>query len=593
MKARRFSTVRSRLADYRWLSDRPAMLVWAVVVGILAAFATLLFHQGIYLLQSAFSGRSGSVVETIASLPWYGRLLVPMVGGLIAGLLLWWAGKTASGNASDYMEAVAIGDGRLSVKQGLLRSLSSLFSVASGGSIGREGAMVHLGALSASVLASFAFFTPARLRLLVACGAAGGVASAYGAPIAGALFVAEIVLGTMAIQSVGPLLIAAASAHLTLRALGDYHVIYALPNLPAASVASMAPLLLLGVAAGIAAPQFLRILNIGRAAFARTGLSLPPRLALGGLLLGAMLLVSPQVAGNGFSIVSSLLHESWAWQAVALILAGKVLATTLTVGSGAVGGVFTPTLVVGAAFGTLFGQLTLWLWPGLAVSPYLFTLVGMGAFLSAATGAPLMALLMIFEMTHSYHVVAPLMMACVVAYFVARAIAEIAMYDVTLARERDLATRQGLRHLRVADLMRPAETVVNANTPVKDALQLFVEFPVRYLYVVDDSNVYLGQIAQQDLTSMLLAQSDLQERVAGDIARLDFVEPLHPGLSVDDAQAYFVQFRGERIPVVSQEEHPKLLGVVYKSSLLEKYSAIKRSLDASSEALIEIRKTGR
>src|SRR5690606_31956308 len=184
MTARERSTFRSRLAEYRWLSDRPAMLVWAVLVGVLAALATLLFHQGIYLLQWLFAGRSGSIVETMRSLPWYGRLLVPMVGGLVAGVLLWWAAKSRSSKASDYMEAVAIGDGRLSVKQGLLRSLSSLFSVASGGSIGREGAMVHLGALSASVLASFAHFTPARLRLLVACGAAGGVASAYGAPIA-------------------------------------------------------------------------------------------------------------------------------------------------------------------------------------------------------------------------------------------------------------------------------------------------------------------------------------------------------------------------------------------------------------------------
>src|SRR5690606_31715906 len=196
-----------------------------------------------------------------------------------------------------------------------------------------------------------------------------------------------------------------------------------------------------------------------------------------------------------------------------LILAGKVMATTLTVGSGAVGGVFTPTLVVGAAFGSLFGQLTLWLWPGLQLSPYLFTLVGMGAFLSAATGAPLMAILMVFEMTHSYQVVAPLMLACVVAYFVARAGAEIAMYDVTLARDRDLGTRQELRRMRVADLIRPAETVVQATSPVKEALQLFLEYPVRYLYVVDDDNVYLGQIAQQDLTSMLLAQGDVQQRL--------------------------------------------------------------------------------
>src|SRR5690606_36312984 len=131
------------------------------------------------------------------------------------------------------------------------------------------------------------------------------------------------------------------------------------------------------------------------------------------------------------------------------ILLCNVLSTSRTVGSGAVGGVFTPMLFVGAAFGTLFGQGMLALWPGLSATPQLFALVGMGAFLSAATGAPLMAILMLFEMTLSYQLVLPLMLACVVAYFAARGIAQVAMYDVTLAQERNLVLRYGLRRMRL------------------------------------------------------------------------------------------------------------------------------------------------
>src|SRR5690606_5717366 len=280
-------------------------LGWAVLVGALGAFATIAFHEGMRLVQHVVTGRSGSLVGMISSLPWYGRLLFPLLGGVVAGILLW-ASKRYTGTAnSDYMEAVAIGDGRLSLRQGLLRSLSSLSSVASGGSIGREGAMVHLASLSASLIGRFTRFSTARLRLLVACGAAAGVASAYGTPIAGALFVAEIVLGTMGMQSLGPLLMAAASANIVMRLTGHYHTTYAITDMPQIPGLEVLPFLLLGVVSGLGAPLFLKFLDFSRRQFQRTELPLPARLGLGGGLLGLLLIIIPEVAGNGYSVVHS------------------------------------------------------------------------------------------------------------------------------------------------------------------------------------------------------------------------------------------------------------------------------------------------
>lgn len=580
----RVQSLRRRLAGYLWLSDLPAMLGWAVVVGMLAAFTTIAFHQGMRLIQHLVTGSSGSIVAVTTSLPWYGRLLFPALGGLVAGVLLWAAGRTKVGAQSDYMEAVAIGDGRLSMRTGMLRSLSSLFTVASGGSIGREGAMVHLGAMAASAIGQFSRFSTVRLRLLVACGAAAGVAAAYGAPIAGALFVGEIVLGTMSMQSFGPLLVAAASANIVMRMTGHYHTTYAMEGMIQIPGAEVLPFILLGVLSGLCAPLFLKFLDVSKGLFKRTGLALPWRLGLGGLLLGVVLMVRPDVAGNGYSVVYSMLHSEWAWHGVALVLLFKLAATALTVGSGAIGGVFTPALFVGAAFGALFGKIVAVFWPSMETSIYMYALVGMGSFLGAATSAPLMAILMVFEMTLSYQIVLPLMLACVVAYFVSRAVAEIAMYDVTVSRERDERLRYQLRHTTLDELVRPANTIVSTTTPVKMALQMFVDYPVKYLYVVDENNIYLGVIAQQDLTSLMLSQSDADQKLAGDVLRLDFVRTLHTNMTLDQAQDYFIQFAGERLPVVSREAHPRLLGVVYKSSVLEKYSAIKKSMDISGEA---------
>src|SRR5690554_5100058 len=575
----RVQAVRRRLAGYLWLSDLPAMLGWAVVVGMLAAFTTIAFHQGMRLIQHLVTGTSGSIVAVTTSLPWYGRLLFPAAGGLVAGILLWVASRIKVGAQSDYMEAVAIGDGRLSMRTGLLRSLSSLFTVASGGSIGREGAMVHLGSMAASAIGQFSRFSTVRLRLLVACGAAAGVAAAYGAPIAGALFVGEIVLGTMTMQSFGPLLIAAASANIVMRMTGHYHTTYAMTDMIHIPGIEVLPFVLLGVLSGLCAPLFLKFLDISKGLFKRIGLALPWRLGLGGLLLGVVLVFRPDVAGNGFSVVYSMLHNEWTWFAVALVLVFKLIATALTVGSGAIGGVFTPALFVGAAFGTLFGKVVAVLWPSMETSIYMYALVGMGSFLGAATSAPLMAILMVFEMTLSYQIVLPLMLACVVAYFVSRAVAEVAMYDVTVNRERDAQLHYRLRHTSIDELIRPANTVVTTHTPVKEALQMFVDYLVKYLYVVDENNVYQGVIAQQDLTSLMLGESDVHQKCAGDVLRMDFVRTLHPGMALDRAQEFLVQFEGERLPVVSRDEPSRLLGVVYKSSVLEKYSALKKSLD--------------
>lgn len=574
-----------RLQGYRWLSQQPAMLVWAMVAGVLGALATMAFYEGIHIFQRTFFGQQGAVEDVIHALPWWGRLLAPVFGGLVAGILLVWAGRYGNNKPSDYMESVAIGDGQLSVREGLLRSVSSLFSVASGGSIGREGAMVHLGAMGASILGRFFSFNRSRLRLIVACGAAAGVAAAYGAPIAGALFVAEIVLGTMAIQTVGPLLIAAGVSSLTVSTLANHKVSYTVPDLPMVDAVTVLPLLLLGVLSGVAAPYFLKGLDFSRSLFKRTGLALPLRLALGGALLGVLLVFLPAVSGNGYSVVSSLLNTPWPWYAVLFIIVFKLLATAFTVGSGAVGGVFTPTIFVGAAVGTLFGQVLAWVAPSLALSPYLYAAVGMGAFLSAGTGAPLMAVLMIFEMTHSFTLVLPLMLASVLAYFVARAIAEVAIYEVTLTRERDVLLRNRLRNTLLGDLVKPAVTVVSTPTPVSVALQMFNDYPVRYVYVVDEDSVFQGVIAQQDLTNLLRTQSDVSETTAGDVLRLDFVKPAHPDMSLDEAQEMFVNFLGERLPVVTRGDQPKLLGVVYKSSVLETYFAMKRSLDSGGDSI--------
>jgi len=563
--------LRTRAQTLFRLSDDQTLLIWAVIVGIGGAFATVAFREGIELMQRALSGHSGSFVEMARRMPWYVRFWLPAAGGFLAGCVLLLAARAASKERkSDYMEAVALGSGVVPVRQSLWRSLSSLLTIGTGGSIGREGPMVQLAALAASLVGRFAHFDPPRLRILVACGAAAGITSAYNAPIAGAFFVSEIVLGSIAMESFGPMVVASVVANITMREFAGYRPPYEMPVFPAVTGLEVLLFVVLGLLCGAAAPQFLRLLDASKRQFQRLPAPLPVRLALGGLIVGVISVWVPDVWGNGYSVVNDVLHSPWTWQALVAVLVFKLLATAATAGSGAIGGIFTPTLFVGAVFGSLFGLGMEALWPGHTSASFAYAIVGMGALLAGATQAPLMAILMIFEMTLSYQVVLPLMVSCVVAYFVARATGSTSMYEITLRHHQDAQARSRLKATQMRELIQPASTVVPLTASVADMTRVFLEYPVKYLYVTDDAGRFRGAVALKDITSDLLDKRDTAHKTAAHYLHTPF-PLLTPDMPLGAALEHFMCFQGERLPVIESAAEPMLAGVVYKTSLLDAY----------------------
>lgn len=565
--------LRTRL---RQLLRANAILLWAALVGFIGALATLAFREGLVALQALLFGRTGSFVEIASALPWQARLLFPCAGGLLAGCLLVLARRQGAGARADYMEVVAVGDGKVPVRLTLVNSLSSLLSIASGGSIGREGSMIQLAALSASIAGRAARFSPVRLRLLVACGAAAGIAAAYNAPIASAFFVTEIILGAITMGSLGPIMVSAVVANITMRRLPGYHPTYEMPAFAPIANLEVVWFVALGVLAGLVAPAFLAALRRARRLFAASGLPLPLRLALGGLGVGAISVWVPQVWGNGYSVVNSLLHQSWLWQMVLLVLVCKIAATLLTSGSGAIGGIFTPTLFVGAAVGHLFALLPQAVAPETASSPAAYVAVGMGALLAAATSAPLMAILMIFEMTLSYQLMLPLMLACVVAYGVARAVDGPSMYEITARRAADEQERGRLRAIRMQELIRPAETVLPRHASIADAAAVFRQHPVKYLYLVDEEGNYLGAVALQDVAALYQDAADAG-RTCADIVRPDALPVVSADMGLEAALRQFMRHFGERLPAVRGGADRRLLGAVHKTDVLDAYVRLNRA----------------
>jgi H+/Cl- antiporter ClcA len=422
----------------RWL------LLLAALIGILGGLSTVVFHEGMAFAETLATGHPGSLVAAAEALAPWRRAVTPAVGGLIAGIILWLGRRVAKGKKQpDYLEAIAIGDGRQDVRGTLLRSASSLCTIASGGSIGREGAMVQLAAATGSWVGQSGRFQGDQLRLLLACGAAAGFASAYDAALSGAIFIAEVVYGTLLIRRLGPLMVASVTANVTVHQVLGYEPVYKIPPLYVSSLWDLPLFLVMGLLLGALAPLFMDLLDGSRRLAKRLAVSLPLKLALGGLVVGGISVWRPEVWGNGYSVVNGVLHSPWPVWLVLSVLIAKIIATTATAASGAVGGVFTPTIFVGAMLGLIVGDLTHALWPGSSF-PTVYAVIGMGTFLAATTHAPLMSFLIIFEMTLEYQLVPALMLACLAAYHVSRAIRAHSIYYDVLHRGTAIEEEPGV-----------------------------------------------------------------------------------------------------------------------------------------------------
>jgi CIC family chloride channel protein len=556
-----------------WLTERgPGDLwesnyFWAGVVGLAGAFSSVAFREALAHLQIILLHYNGPLENAATNLPWWGRLLMPAAGGLIAGSILAFGQRwSTAGKSADFMEAVVLGNGVIRMRATVVKSLSSLVTISSGGSIGREGPMVQLASMLGSLFGRMAKFSPARLRLLVACGAAAGIACAYNAPLTGAFFVAEIVLGSIAMESIGPLIVSSVVATVIASQFLGAQPVYHMPNFGAVPNWQLIAHALLGVVAGLCAPLFFLLLRTGEALFSRMRLPLYLKLGLGGLIVGAISIGQPGVWGNGYGVVESVLNSSWTWKALLIILVLKVLATVATTGSGAVGGVFTPTLFCGAVLGALYAKGLHVIFPHHAISIGSFAVVGMGCFLAAMTRAPIMSILIIFEMTRDDATIMPLMLACVASFYVARGLSPDSVYSRQL-RGHGAHAETPLFLLHVRDLMKKDPLCVLENSGFAQIATTLASHTFKHLYVVDAHRRFLGAVALQDLKPFLLDTDLPQVIIALDLMH-DDIPVLTSDASLKESLEVFARHDGERLPVLDNLGDRRLVGSLAKTDVL-------------------------
>lgn len=555
-------------AEHLQLNDMQRTLLWAGLVGVLGGLVSVAFRQATDWIHLMLTNQTGGMVESFSKLPAWQRILTPALGGALAGIVILFGKRLGrSRNTTDYMEAVVLGNGTVSFRSSLVKTVSAMFSVASGGSIGREGPMVQLSVLCSSLLGQWRNWSVPQRRLILACGAAAGIASAYNAPIAGALFVSEIVLGSISMETFGPLVFASVLATQTLHYMRDAAPLYGIPHFVMESGWELFPYCALSLLLGLAAPWYLRTLRWSERLFGLV--QWPPyvRIGVGGLVVGLLAVSAPEVCGNGYSVVNSILQEQFVWRALAVILLMKVVATCATFGSGAVGGVFTPTLFVGASLGYLFGAALAAVWPGPMPTPGAFALAGMAMFLAAATHAPLMAIIMVFEMTLDYQIILPLMLGCVLAFYTSQAFEARSLYTGAMERKGATFFAQAFAHLTVGDLMKRDPVRVLETARFSEIAREFIAHTFKYLYVVTPEGHYAGAVALQDVKAYLNMPELADLVIAREIAH-DVVSPTTPGVNLQETLGLFARHDGERLPVVNNETERCLIGSVSKSDVI-------------------------
>jgi len=566
----------NRQTVYSFLRLTPATktLILAVMVGLLGGLGAVGFKKLIFTLQGFFWSTPDMAPQTLLAVAWERRLLMPIIGGLFVGPLIYFFAREARGHGvPEVMIAIITRNGIIRPVVVVIKALASALSIASGGSVGREGPIVQIGAAFASTMGQLLRLQPVILKTLVGCGVAAGISATFNAPIAGTLFSLELIVADFGLTSFTPILVSAVSATAVARQFGADSVAFALPVFTMKSPWEFGLYLVLGLLAGVIGYAFSRSIYIANDVFDRSHIPQWVRPAAGGLLVGLTALVYPHIMGVGYDTIRELLDGNFALGLMTLLIVLKLLATAVTIGSGGSGGVFAPSLFIGAMAGGAFGTIVNHMFPNITASPAAYALVGMAAVNGACTLAPLSAIIILFELTGQYGIILPLMFTVVMAIFVSRKLCAESIYTEKLVR-RGIHAHHGedlniLRAITVHDVLRHDEASIPQTAPFDSLVQLTLETRRNVIFTVDDKGRYTGTISLHDLKYVLNQPEILV--LALDITDCMLqVAPVKETHSLDVVVDRFTETEFDRLPVVDADG--KLVGSVVFGDVMRQYN---------------------
>jgi chloride channel protein, CIC family len=601
VKFKKIGSIFSNQLERLRMTEHTFMVIVAVIIGVLGGFGAILFRYSIRFFHGAFFGSWNYSLEYVMGLPWYVKFLAPTIGGLIVGPIVYYFAKEARGHGvPEVMEAVALRGGAIRFRVMFAKIVASAVSIASGGSVGREGPIVQIGSALGSAIGQVLKVTGSRLRTLVACGAAAGIAATFNAPIAGALFAVEVILGDFGVSQFSPIVISSVAATVVSRHfLGDLPA-FEIPRYELVSVYEMIPYAILGILAALVALAFIKILYKTEDIFEQIKIPGFLKAVIGGMMIGFIGIYFPHIFGVGYDTIGMALEGKMVWYLLLFMVGLKILSTSLSLGAGLSGGIFAPSLFMGACLGGFVGSIVNYIMPEHSAASGAYALVGMGAVVAGATHAPITAILIIFELTSEYKIILPLMVACIISTLITTRLKKDSIYTLKLSR-RGINLSQGremnvLRSLNVSQVMESSYEYVYANTPFRKLIDLTVKSSHSNFFVVDLKNQLLGVISVHDIRKIIYDSDSLEQLLVAHDLLTPIKNYLMPSDTLDNAMKVFGEVKIDELPVVDSEGQKHLIGTVYKNNVIEAYNKeiFKRDMVSSvSSSIDELKKFNR
>jgi len=565
------------------------MIVMGGIAGAAGGFGAIGFRKLILSVAQlgwgTITGMEGrDLLSMVVTTPFWVRILLPAIGGFLVGIIVYYFAKEAKGHGvPEVMEAVALKDGRMRTRVVFAKAFASAICIGSGGSVGREGPIVQIGSAISSALGRWVKMSGERLRILVACGAAAGIAATFNAPMAGALFSLEVILSELAALRFIPIVVSSVIATaLSRHYLGNYPA-FEVPAYDLSHYSELFLYLVLGVLAGVVAFIFIRLLYGMEDFFERWKLPEFVKPAIGGSIIGCIGIFFPQVFGVGYESITQVLRGEMFGIMLLGILVAKILATSITIGSGSSGGIFAPSLFMGAFLGGAFGQVVHVLFPYTTASPGAYALVGMGAVVAGTTRAPITAMIIIFEMTSNYRIILPLMFACTIGLVVSARLSKESIYTLKLVR-RGVNIYAGkelnvLKRLTVAQVMVPEIELVSPSATLSELITRVMASSHYHFFVVGTDNRICGHIALATLRPILKDYETVRDVVIASDLMDHNVTVVKAEESLDMVMQLFGKSDLSEIPVGNKGQ---LVGTIRRSDVIEAYNREIFKLDMPS-----------
>ena len=498
-------------------------LILAVIIGILSGYGAVLFRFVIQFIQWCFYQNKADILNFAHTVHPALKIGMPALGGLIVGILVYFGAREAKGHGvPEVMEAVVLKDGFIRKRVAVVKILASAICIGSGGSVGREGPIVQIGSSIGSSIAQLFKVSRIHMKTMVGCGAAAGIAATFNAPIAGVLFSLEIILGDFGLMSFSPVVLSSVTATTISRYyFGDLPA-FDIPEYSMTSLWEYSFYPVLGVVTGLVGLAFTTVLYKAEDLFDLVRMPEWLKPALGGALLGLIFLRFPHVFGVGYGSINLTLVNQMGLSLVFALILIKMLATSLTIGTGGSGGIFAPSLFIGAMTGGTFGILVHTLFPEITSSSGAYALVAMGGVVSGTTHAPITAILILFELTGQYSIILPLMITCILSTIVASSLKHGSIYTIKLLR-RGVNIETGrevnvLQRLLVKDCMQHMGVTIPESMNLRQIIETFKSHNAPYLHVLNEDQELTGIISFRDIRPILDEESLLQLIIAKDIA---------------------------------------------------------------------------